>query len=101
MSLVGPRALTSSADLLQQPWTRTLILVRPGLTGPRIVDGDGWTLEEQAIRDVAYVREYSLWMDLRLLFASLLRALRRERALPASYQPSLGDEALVAETAAR
>ena len=64
-------------------------------------DGDGWTPEEQAIRDVAYVREYSLWMDLRLLFASLLRALRRERALPASYQPSLGDEALVAETAAR
>jgi lipopolysaccharide/colanic/teichoic acid biosynthesis glycosyltransferase len=101
MSLVGPRALTASADLLQQPWTRTLILVRPGLTGPGIADGDGWALDEQAIRDVAYVREYSLWMDLRLLFASLLRALRRERALPAAYQPSLGEEALVAEAAAR
>jgi len=101
MSLVGPRALTTSADLLEQPWARTLLLVRPGLTGPRIADGDGWTLQEQAIRDVAYVREYSLWMDLRLLCASLLRALRRERALPASYQPSQVEEALVAEMAVR
>ncbi len=47
--------------------------------------------EEQAVRDVAYIRDYSLWLDLRLLFASARRAMRRERALPISYPaPAFG-----------
>ncbi|MBI4570413.1 MAG: sugar transferase [Chloroflexi bacterium] len=84
MSLVGPRALPASAPLRDQPWTRTLLLVRPGLTGPHLPNS-AWSAAEQSILDVAYVREYSLWLDLRLLVASVLRVLRRERALPAAY----------------
>ncbi|MDZ4279069.1 MAG: sugar transferase, partial [Dehalococcoidia bacterium] len=90
MSLVGPRALPASPVLLQRPWVPTLLLVRPGLTGPCHPNGARWSLEEQAIPDVAYVRDYSLWLDLRLLFRSFLRTVRRERALPASYQPAEG-----------
>jgi len=96
-----PRALTAEADLRQQPWARTLFLVRPGLTGPRVANGNGWVLEEQAIRDVAYVREYSLWLDLRLLFGSMVRMLRREEALPSSYYSAAAEDALSVEIAAR
>ena len=78
-----------------------LLLVRPGLTGPPVTNDDEWSAEEQAIQDVAYVRDYSLWLDLRLLFASLMRVLRWERALPASYQWSSAEEALLTETATR
>ncbi|OGO50368.1 MAG: hypothetical protein A2148_12390 [Chloroflexi bacterium RBG_16_68_14] len=100
MSLVGPRALTASADLLHRPWSRTLLLVRPGLTGPHLASGNDWSAEEQAILDVAYVRDYSLWLDLRLLFASLMRMLRRERLLPASYQRQLSDQPVPTESLA-
>jgi hypothetical protein len=41
---------------------------------------------------VAYVRTYSLWVDLRLLFASLMRALRREQPVPLAYHlPDVGE----------
>ena len=100
MSLVGPRALPGDERLLQQPWARTLLLVRPGLTGPRVGERVEWSLEEQALHDVAYVREYSLWVDLRLLSASLMRALRREESVPLSYHLSLAEEAAAVEVRA-
>lgn len=100
MSLVGPRALLAASGLPQHPSTPTLLLVRPGLTGPCHPEGERWSAEEQAIPDVAYVRNYSLWLDLRLLFQSLLRMLRRERALPASYQVGPNEQVIAEETAA-
>lgn len=100
MSLIGPRALCASDGMLERPWARTLLLVRPGLTGPHPANGH-WSAEEQAILDVAYVRDYSLWIDLRLLVASVRRALRRERPLPAAYHPALASEALPVEETAR
>lgn len=99
MSLVGPRALAADAARPPHPATPTLLLVRPGLTGPGRPEGAGWSPQEQALPDVAYVRNYSLWLDLRLLFQSLLRVLRREQALPASYQPALSDQLLPEESA--
>ena len=42
-------------------------------------------MEEQTLKDIAYVRDYSIWLDLRLMFASIKRMLRREKGLPSSY----------------
>lgn len=108
MSLVGPRALPQSVgtpphhdsngqkrdfNAAGDAWLLALSSVRPGLTGP--VAGNA---EEQALHDVAYIRDYSIWLDLRLLFASARRALRRERALPVSYPaPALAPAAHVAK----
>ena len=85
MSLVGPRAVVEADGGVDEPWLRDLLRVRPGLTGPAAdtLRGDG--TEEQALKDIAYVRDYSVWLDLRLLFASLKRVLRRQGSLPSSY----------------
>lgn len=85
MSLVGPRAMGESDNGRNERWVRNLLLVRPGLTGPSADATTGEGLEQQVLKDLAYVRNYSLWLDLRLLFASFKRVLRRERSLPASY----------------
>ena len=54
-----------------------------GLTGPTA--GSTAAVEAQALLDVAYIRHYSIWLDLRLLFASLKRVLCRQTGLPVSY----------------
>lgn len=84
MSLVGPRALPEM-ERLKEDWMRNLLLVRPGLTGPAAGSFGREGLEEQTLKDVAYVRNYSLWLDLRLLFASFKRMLAGKRSVPASY----------------
>ena len=101
MSLIGPRALSDSAGPLDRPWYRTLLLVRPGITGPHSGNGSEWSPAEQAILDVAYVRDYSLWLDLRLLFASFVRTMRRERALPASYHQAHAQRTATADSTVR
>jgi lipopolysaccharide/colanic/teichoic acid biosynthesis glycosyltransferase len=85
MSLVGPRAIVEADSGVDQPWLRNLMRVRPGLTGPAADTSRGEGAEEQALKDIGYVRDYSIWLDLRLLFASLKRVLRRQQSLPASY----------------
>lgn len=100
MSLVGPRALGESDGAARESWTRNVLLVRPGLTGPAAGPNGLASPEEQAIRDVAYVRDYSLWLDLRLLFASFKRMVRREDGLPPSYGSLRGEEALSPEAPA-
>lgn len=85
MSLVGPRAVPESDSSLDQNWVRNLLLVRPGLTGPAVNRPGGNNVESQTLKDIAYVRNYSLWLDARLLFASVKRMLRRKRAVPTSY----------------
>jgi len=93
MSLVGPRVVEEERAADYQPWLLALSLVRPGLTGPAA--GSTAAVEEQALLDVAYIRHYSLWLDLRLLFASLKRVLCRQTGLPVSY-PAEEAEAVLA-----
>jgi len=85
MSLVGPRAVVEADGDVDEPWLRNLLRVRPGLTGPAADASRGEGEEEQALKDVGYVRDYSIWLDLRLIFASLKRVLGRQRSLPPSY----------------
>ncbi len=93
MSLVGPRVVEEERAADYQPWLLALSLVRPGLTGPTA--GSTAAVEEQALLDVAYIRHYSLWLDFRLLFASLKRVLCRQTCLPVSY-PAEEPEAVLA-----
>ncbi len=101
MSLVGPRAIPEHNGASQHPWIRGLLLVRPGLTGPAVERQRSEDVEAQAVRDVAYVRNYSLWLDLRLLFGSVKRALRRERRLPPAYKTAFRERAVIAASPVR
>ena len=79
MSLVGPR------PLLMQYLDRYTIEqarrheVKPGITGWAQVNGrNALTWEEKFKLDVWYVDHFSTWLDVRILFSTLAKVLRRE-----------------------
>jgi lipopolysaccharide/colanic/teichoic acid biosynthesis glycosyltransferase len=69
LSLVGPRPAVWNARLTGA--ATSLTAVRPGLTGPWRLSGPAASLSEQAMQDLAYVREYTIWEDVRILGESL------------------------------
>lgn len=75
LSLVGPRPVSVGARV---PTTTDLGLaaVKPGLTGPWRLSGPEASLADQAVRDLAYVRDYTIWEDLRIIAQSLLGLLQ-------------------------
>lgn len=68
LSLVGPRPISVEAGS-SAPAASALTGMRPGLTGPWRLLGEA-TLERQAAQDFAYVRNYTIWEDLRIIFQS-------------------------------
>jgi lipopolysaccharide/colanic/teichoic acid biosynthesis glycosyltransferase len=69
LSLVGPRP--ARCGPLAAP--AGLTALKPGLTGPWRLSGPTASLEEQAIQDLSYVRNYSIWEDVRIMWESLRR----------------------------
>lgn len=72
MSLVGPRPPLQSEYDQYTPRQRQRLLVRPGLTcmwqvsGRSHVDFDTWVE-----MDLAYIRDWSLWLDVKILLRTL------------------------------
>lgn len=80
MSLVGPRP-TSFRVEQYQAWHGKRLEARPGLTGLWQIHGRNVTSFDERLRlDIAYIEQQSLWMDLRLLFATIPVVLRRTGA---------------------
>ena len=72
MSLVGPRPLYVSQIAEWDERQRKRLLVKPGLTGLAQVSGRGeLTREEKLEFDVKYVEQAGLWLDARILLATL------------------------------
>lgn len=96
MSMVGPRPLL--VDYLDRytPEQARRHEVRPGITGWAQVNGRnaiGW--EERFKLDLWYVEHQSLWLDLRICWATLASVLRREgisHAGEATMKPFLGSQ---------
>ena len=67
MALFGPRPLPVSETATLTPWQNRRHAIKPGIISPWIVNGyhsqsfDAWMKS-----DIAYIREKSLWYDLRL-----------------------------------
>ena len=79
MSLIGPRPLLSEYLPLYNDIQKKRHQVRPGITGWAQVNGRnsiGW--EEKFIFDVYYVNNFSLAMDLKVLFLTIKKVLLRE-----------------------
>jgi lipopolysaccharide/colanic/teichoic acid biosynthesis glycosyltransferase len=78
MSLIGPRPLLPH----DQPADPTLrLMVRPGITGWAQVNGGKLlTPEEKNAYDEWYVRNSSLWLDLKIAGLTVLFMLRGERS---------------------
>jgi exopolysaccharide biosynthesis polyprenyl glycosylphosphotransferase len=82
MSLVGPRPPIPYEFENYSLWHRRRILeARPGLTGVWQVSGRSRTTFDEMVRmDLRYIREQSLWLDVKILFKTPLAVLRGDGA---------------------
>jgi len=79
MSLVGPRPLLMEYLPLYTPQQARRHAVRPGITGWAQVNGRNAVNWEERFRlDVWYVDHQSFWLDLRILWLTLLSVLRAD-----------------------
>lgn len=80
MSFVGPRpALFNQDDLIALRTECGVHELAPGLTGWAQVNGrDELPIPQKVALDVEYLQRRSFWFDLRILFLTLLKVIRRE-----------------------
>lgn len=79
MSLVGPRPLLMEYLPLYTPEQARRHNVRPGMTGWAQVNGrNALSWEEKFEYDVWYVDNWSFWLDIKILWMTLVAVLRRE-----------------------
>ncbi|MBN1512278.1 MAG: sugar transferase [Phycisphaerae bacterium] len=75
MSLVGPRPSPFRENQVCVSWRRARLSVRPGITGLwqvcRSDDRSGGDFHEWIYYDIAYVRHFSLWLDFRIVIATI------------------------------
>ena len=82
MSLVGPRPPIAYEIENYQSWhKRRLQEVRPGITGLWQVEGRSKTTFDEMVRlDLRYIRNWSLWLDVKILFKTVLVVIRCDGA---------------------
>ncbi len=74
MSLVGPRPSPFRENQICIPWRQARLSVRPGITGLWQIcrdDRAGGGFHQWIFYDIAYVRHFSIWLDVKILFATL------------------------------
>jgi exopolysaccharide biosynthesis polyprenyl glycosylphosphotransferase len=77
MSLVGPRMITAEEVEKYNKWDINLMTVRPGITGLWQVSGRSDVSYEERVRlDMHYIRNWSIWLDLQLLFQTIPAVIR-------------------------
>ncbi len=77
MSLVGPRMISPPEWAKFGRWKHNLLTVRPGITGLWQVSGRSELSYEERVRlDMHYIRNYTIWLDIRVLFNTFGAVLR-------------------------
>lgn len=73
MSLVGTRPPTPDEVANYEDWHRKRISIRPGITGLWQVSGRNQIqdFDEVARLDIRYVENWSIWLDIKILFQTL------------------------------
>jgi O-antigen biosynthesis protein WbqP len=80
MSFVGPRpALFNQQDLIELRTAQGVHELVPGLTGWAQVNGrDELPIPDKVKLDVAYLQRQTLWFDVRILWLTFVKVLRRD-----------------------
>ncbi|HMP78646.1 MAG TPA: sugar transferase [Pirellulaceae bacterium] len=82
MSLVGPRPLPVQESECCAMWQRERLSVVPGITGIwQVSGGRNVTFDQWMRMDLAYVKHRSLWLDLRLLWATFWKSIYRRASV--------------------
>lgn len=72
MSLVGPRPEEIRIVQKYDPWQSQRLLVQPGMTGSMQVSGRAdLSLDERVKLELAYIENYSLWEDIKILLRTV------------------------------
>jgi lipopolysaccharide/colanic/teichoic acid biosynthesis glycosyltransferase len=81
MSLVGPRMITPEEVKVYNQWGMNLLTVQPGITGLWQVSGRSEVTYEERIRlDMHYIRNWSIWLDLQLIWQTIPAVLKGKGA---------------------
>jgi undecaprenyl-phosphate galactose phosphotransferase len=81
MSLVGPRPLIMDEMKFSPSWRDTRLKVKPGITGLWQIQGRSEAPFHDWIRyDVFYVKNQSLWMDIKIVFKTIKVVLKKSGA---------------------
>jgi sugar transferase EpsL len=79
MSLVGPRPLLPEYLPRYTSFQRRRHEVKPGITGWAQINGrNALTWEQKFDLDVWYVDHWNLWLDIKILWLTLFKVLRRD-----------------------
>ena len=83
MSFVGPRpALFNQHDLIEMRTCRGVHLLVPGLTGWAQINGrDELPIPQKVAMDTYYLENKSLWFDMRIIFLTGLKVLKRDNVV--------------------
>jgi len=72
MSLVGPRMISPEEVSMYKQFDMNLLTVLPGITGVWQVSGRSDISYEERVRlDMYYIRNWSIWLDLQLLYQTI------------------------------
>jgi exopolysaccharide biosynthesis polyprenyl glycosylphosphotransferase len=72
MSLVGPRMISPEEVAMYKQFDMNLLTVTPGITGLWQVSGRSDISYDERVRlDMYYIRNWSIWLDLQLLFQTI------------------------------
>ncbi len=94
MSLVGPRPMLPYHKKHYKGYKRDRFAVRPGLTGLAQVSGGVFIpLADRAEYDVDYVRDFSIPLDIKILFKTLIIIFAGERRFIRSYRQAEAEAA--------
>ena len=80
MSLVGPRpALYNQDNLIELRKEKGLDLLMPGITGWAQINGrDQLSISDKVALDFEYMKHKSFWLDLRIIFITLVKVIKRD-----------------------
>jgi exopolysaccharide biosynthesis polyprenyl glycosylphosphotransferase len=77
MSLVGPRMISPEEMSMYKQFDMNLLTVQPGITGLWQVSGRSDISYDERVRlDMYYIRNWSIWLDLQLLFQTIPAVLK-------------------------
>jgi exopolysaccharide biosynthesis polyprenyl glycosylphosphotransferase len=81
MSLVGPRMISPDEVAMYKQFDMNLLTVLPGITGLWQVSGRSDISYDERVRlDMYYIRNWSIWLDLQLLFQTIPAVLKSRGA---------------------
>jgi exopolysaccharide biosynthesis polyprenyl glycosylphosphotransferase len=81
MSLIGPRIISPEELADYGQWEMNLLTVKPGLTGLWQISGRSDLSYEERVRlDMYYIRNYSIWLDIFIIWRTIPTILKGKGA---------------------